>query len=101
GKASIPYGVSKVALDFATRALAIELGPNIRVNAINPGWILTDNLKRHSTPEELAKVAAATPLRRIGQPIDVAKGVVFLASTDAQFITGANLVTDGGVVYNS
>ncbi|CAG2114293.1 unnamed protein product [Medioppia subpectinata] len=101
GKASIPYGVSKVALDFATRALAIELGPKIRVNAINPGWILTENLKHHSTPAELADAAAHTPLKRIGQPIDVAKGVVFLASTDAQFITGANLVTDGGIVYNS
>ena len=41
-----------------------------------------------------------TPLRRAGEPLDVAKGIVFLASTDAQFITGANLVIDGGIVYN-
>jgi len=47
----------------------------------------------------LAKAAKVIPLRRIGQPLDVAKGVVFLASTDAQFITGANLVIDGGIVY--
>ena len=43
---------------------------------------------------------AATPLKRLGQPLDIAKGVAFLASSDASFITGANLVVDGGVVYD-
>jgi len=48
----------------------------------------------------LEKVVNTTPLRRIGEPLDIAKGIVFLSSTDAQFITGANLVIDGGQIYN-
>jgi NAD(P)-dependent dehydrogenase (short-subunit alcohol dehydrogenase family) len=49
----------------------------------------------------IEKVASLTPLKRVGEPLDVAKGIVFLSSTDAQFITGANLVIDGGQIYNS
>ncbi|CAG2164991.1 unnamed protein product [Oppiella nova] len=97
-KAQLAYGASKAAVDYATKALAVELGPNIRVNAINPGAILTEPLRKLLTPEELAAIASVTPLKRIGQPLDIAKGVAFLASTDAQFITGANLVIDGGLV---
>jgi 3-oxoacyl-[acyl-carrier protein] reductase len=48
----------------------------------------------------LEKVVNTTPLKRVGEPLDIAKGIVFLSSTDAQFITGANLVIDGGQIYN-
>jgi NAD(P)-dependent dehydrogenase (short-subunit alcohol dehydrogenase family) len=56
-------------------------------------------------PDELKKkliesFVNMTPLKRAGEPLDIAKGIVFLSSTDAQFITGANLVIDGGVIYN-
>ncbi|CAG2107951.1 unnamed protein product [Medioppia subpectinata] len=84
----LAYGASKAALEFATKSLAVH-----------PGYILTDGLKRFINPELLAKAAKLIPLKRIGQPLDVAKAVAFLASTDAQFITGANLVIDGGIVY--
>ena len=50
--------------------------------------------------EVLNQINAMTPLKRIGQPLDIAKAAVFLASNDAQFITGANLVVDGGAAYN-
>ena len=48
----------------------------------------------------LDRAITGTPLKRLGQPLDIAKGVAFLASSDAKFITGANLVIDGGIVYN-
>jgi NAD(P)-dependent dehydrogenase (short-subunit alcohol dehydrogenase family) len=56
-------------------------------------------------PDELKKkliekAVNVTPLKRAGEPLDIAKGIVFLSSTDAQFITGANLVIDGGAIYN-
>lgn len=52
-------------------------------------------------PEDFKdQIAKYVPLKRVGEPIDIAKGVVFMASTDAQFITGANVVIDGGLMYN-
>jgi len=105
----LTYQLAKSAINMMTKVLAIELGPSgIRVNTINPGFI--DTPFADSTgikiPDELKKkmfekMADITPLKRIGQPLDIAKGIVFLSSTDAQFITGANLVIDGGEIYNS
>ncbi|CAG2179007.1 unnamed protein product [Oppiella nova] len=83
--------------DMMTRVLALELGPKgIRVNSLSPG--ATQTRDKIDPLLELAK--KITPLQRLGQPLDMAKGVVFLASSDASFITGANLVVDGGLVYN-
>ncbi|CAG2174184.1 unnamed protein product [Oppiella nova] len=94
---NLAYGPAKAALDMLTRVLALELGPKgIRVNAVNPGTTQTTD-KVDPLYDLIKKI---TPLRRVGQPLDIAKGVVFLASSDASFITGANLVVDGGVVYN-
>ena len=62
----------------------------------SPGCIQTTD-----KPDPIYDIAkTVTPLKRLGQPLDIAKGVVFLASSDASFITGANLVVDGGLVYN-
>ena len=58
-------------------------------------------LKDQAYNKTLEEYAKETPLRRNGESIDIAKGVVFLSSSDASFITGANLVVDGGLVYNS
>ncbi|CAG2169625.1 unnamed protein product [Oppiella nova] len=89
----LAYSPAKTALDMLTRVLALELGPKgIRVNTLNPGATQVD--KANSPVDKI------TPLGRIGQPLDIAKGVAFLASSDASFITGANLVVDGGLVYN-
>jgi len=105
---SIAYNMAKAALDMMTKILAIELGPSgIRVNTINPGHTETNfvNTADVKLPPEVIKafldnMVKRTPLKRAGEPLDIAKGVAFLASTDAQFITGANLVIDGGLVYN-
>ena len=66
----------------------------------SPGYIKT-NFKAAGLPDNKkhTKVVPITPLKRGGEPIDIAKGVAFLASSDASFITGANLVIDGGLVY--
>ncbi|XP_054155422.1 3-oxoacyl-[acyl-carrier-protein] reductase FabG-like [Oppia nitens] len=94
---SLAYNSAKAGLDMLARVLALELGPKgIRVNSLNPGLTKVSDF-----PDDIiAKYSKATPLRRIGEPLDIAKGVAFLASTDASFITGANLVIDGGLVYN-
>ena len=64
----------------------------------SPGYTETNS---RVLPKDMIEIIEKhTPLRRIGQPLDVAKGVVFLASSDAQFITGVELVVDGGIVYN-
>ncbi|XP_054152621.1 3-oxoacyl-[acyl-carrier-protein] reductase FabG-like [Oppia nitens] len=102
-KNNLAYIVSKAATDMMTRVLALELGPNIRVNTINPGLTQTnfhDGVIDPVIIEAFLKlVVAHTPLKRLGQPMDMAKGVVFLASDQASFITGANLVIDGGLHY--
>jgi NAD(P)-dependent dehydrogenase (short-subunit alcohol dehydrogenase family) len=90
------YGVSKAALSHLTACLAVELGPDIRVNAVAPAVVKT----RFATPlyegrEE--EVAAAYPLKRLGVPEDVAGVVAFLASDDASWLTGQTLVLDGGL----
>ncbi|XP_054153605.1 3-oxoacyl-[acyl-carrier-protein] reductase FabG-like [Oppia nitens] len=101
-KSSLPYCVSKSAIDMMTRVLALELGPNIRVNTINPGSIDTPIMSGDpKIIDQLKKmIISRTPLHRIGQPLDIAEGVVWLASRSASFITGTNLVIDGGIIYN-
>ncbi|CAG2113661.1 unnamed protein product [Medioppia subpectinata] len=100
----LAYEVAKTGVDMMTRTLALELGPRIRVNTINPGLILT-NFINHTDPDVIDKVdrevIARTPLKRPGVPLDIARAVVFLASKEASFITAANLVVDGGLVYNA
>ena len=92
------YGISKAAEAQLARNLAAELGPSgIRVNAIAPGLVKTDFAKAlWSNPQLLKSVEARAPLRRIGQPIDIAGLAVFLASKAAAFMTGQLLVADGG-----
>ncbi|CAG2116941.1 unnamed protein product, partial [Medioppia subpectinata] len=95
---SLAYPAAKAGLDMLTKILALELGPKgIRVNTINPGVI--HGRDPPSPLEVLAQKSA--PLGRVGQPLDIARAVAFLASTDAHFITGANVVVDGGLVYNA
>jgi len=93
------YSGTKGAVDSITRSLAKELGPRgIRVNAINPGMVETEGTHSAGIAEsEMRKqVEAMTPLGRIGKPQDIAGAVVFLASSDASWITGETLVISGG-----
>ncbi len=99
GSVSHPaYAAAKGALSALTRSLARALGPRrIRVNVVLPGSIVgTRLLGRDLGVAELAQLAAATPLRRLGQPQDVAAAVCFLCSDAARHVTGTELVVDGG-----
>ncbi len=93
------YGAAKAALMQLARSLACEWGKhNVRVNAIAPGLIKTDFARALWDDEELARRRIAeTPLRRLGEPGDVAGAAVLLASPAGNFITGQTLVVDGGV----
>jgi 3-oxoacyl-[acyl-carrier protein] reductase len=89
------YVVSKAGMNGLTKAMALALGPEIRVNAICPGWIRTDMME--DIDEEVhARILAETALRRWGTPEDVAASAAFLASSDAAFITGELLIVAGG-----
>jgi NAD(P)-dependent dehydrogenase (short-subunit alcohol dehydrogenase family) len=93
------YAATKGAIDSATRSLAMELGPwGIRVNAVAPGVVDTDMwAKNKAVPGVVEAIEQQTPLRRWGQPEDIAEAVVFLASDAARFITGETLSVDGGM----
>ncbi|MCM3784552.1 SDR family oxidoreductase [Neobacillus mesonae] len=94
-----PYTASKGAVEAITRAAALELGPEkIRVNSVHPGGIDTQMTRDTFTTEEAKQaVVNAVPLKRLGQPEDVANLVLFLASDDSSYITGTAQIIDGGI----
>ncbi|OXY89340.1 SDR family oxidoreductase [Streptomyces diastatochromogenes] len=89
------YGTTKAALLHLTQQLAGELAPRVRVNSVSPGLVRTEMARFVWEPGE-AEVAAGLPLGRIGEPEDVARAVVWLVSDAAEWITGADLLVDGG-----
>lgn len=91
------YNVTKAALIHLTRSLAKELAPGVRVNAICPGLVKTD-MARALWESNEDSVAAHVPLRRLGEPSDIAEAAVFLASDRASWITGTTMVVDGGML---
>lgn len=92
------YAASKAALAMATRAAALELGGyGVRVNLVAPGLIDRPGLAT-DWPEGVRRWQAAAPLRRLGEPADVADACLFLASPAARWITGTTLTVDGGVL---
>lgn len=92
------YSAAKGGVITFSKALAKELAPsNIRVNCVSPGVIQTDMLNCFSA-QELQALAQETPLLRLGKPQDVSHAVQFLCSENASFITGNNLIVDGGFV---
>jgi ketoreductase RED2 len=93
GGSSIPYAVSKAALNHLTKLLARVLGPEIRVNAVAPGWIQTPWTA--GLPEIDARISAQAPLKRAGKPQDVAEVVMGLVR--ARYATGQVVVVDGGL----
>ena len=97
---AVVYTATKGAIDVMSRVLAAELGPKgIRVNVLAPGSTRTDmnSEKSGKTKEEERQEIAATALRRIGEPEDIADAAAFLASDDARWVTGAWLDASGGI----
>lgn len=90
------YDLTKSALIHMTEQLGAELGPKVRVNAICPGLIKTDFARMLWEGERGDEVAQAYPLKRLGEPEDVAAAALFLASDAGSWITGQRLVLDGG-----
>ena len=94
----VDYCASKGGINQFTQVTAVELGPEkIRVNCVAPGAIEIERTKEESD-DYAGTWGPLTPMRRIGEPADVAKAVVFLASDDAEFITGQTLYVDGGLL---
>jgi NAD(P)-dependent dehydrogenase (short-subunit alcohol dehydrogenase family) len=97
---TLAYSASKGGVVALTHALAVSLGREVRVNCISPGWIAVDAWKkpgRRSAPELTRADHAQHPAGRVGKPEDIAELALFLVGHDSGFITGANVVCDGGM----
>jgi 3-oxoacyl-[acyl-carrier protein] reductase len=96
------YNASKAGVIGLVRGLAVEVGPDgVRVNAVVPGLIRTAqslSVEHSLGPEGLERAKAAIPLGRIGEPEDIADGILFLASDAARYVTGQTLAIDGGLL---
>src|SRR5262249_22705771 len=94
------YNATKAAVIHLTRQFAIELAPKVRVNAIAPGVVRTQ-LARALWERYEPQLAERLPLRRIGEPEDIADAAVFLAGDASRWMTGQTLVVDGGATVRS
>jgi 3-oxoacyl-[acyl-carrier protein] reductase len=93
----ISYSMSKTAINGMTRSLAIELAPfNILVNAVAPGYVLTDLTRHNNSEAELQKIGETIPLQRLADPAEIAKVVAFLCSDKNTYLTGQTIIVDGG-----
>jgi NAD(P)-dependent dehydrogenase (short-subunit alcohol dehydrogenase family) len=97
-----PYSASKAAVAALTASAALEYGPSIRVNSVSPGMIRTAMTAPwfQYMPDQEERFVKGTPVGRVGEPEDVADVVVFLCSDLARFVTGQNIVVDGGLTLH-
>jgi meso-butanediol dehydrogenase/(S,S)-butanediol dehydrogenase/diacetyl reductase len=97
-----PYAASKAAVAALTASAALEYGPDIRVNAVSPGMIRTKMTKPwfEIFPDQEGRFQRDTPAGRIGDPEDIADVVIFLCSNLSRFVTGQNIVVDGGLTLH-
>lgn len=94
--ALFPYNAVKAGINGMTRAMALDFGPEIRVNTINPGWVAVDRTTADMSADERRQLESIHPVGRIGQPTDIANTAAFLASDETGFITGTSILVDGG-----
>ena len=98
--ASGAYNMSKAAINHLARTMAAELaGQRINVNVINPGWIDTPGERKYFSEEEIIEGGRRLPWGRLGVPEDIGKAAAYLASDDADYVTGTILRVDGGFVH--
>jgi 7-alpha-hydroxysteroid dehydrogenase len=98
GRGYLAYGTAKAALSHYTRLAARDLAPRIRVNAIAVGAVATSALEVVMTDDRMrTDLEASTPLRRVGEPDDIAATVLFLASEAGSYLTGKVVEVDGGL----
>jgi meso-butanediol dehydrogenase/(S,S)-butanediol dehydrogenase/diacetyl reductase len=100
------YNASKAFVESLTRSIAVDHGPAVRCNAVSPGWIMTGMAEsafaKATRPEAaVADALARHPAGRFGRPEDVADAVAWLASDEAQFVTGTCFTIDGGLTAGS
>jgi 3-oxoacyl-[acyl-carrier protein] reductase len=91
------YTMSKSAVNGMTRSLAVELAPyNVLINAVAPGYVLTDLTRQNNSEAELEKISKAIPVRRLASPKEIANVVAFLCSDQNTYLTGQTIIVDGG-----
>jgi meso-butanediol dehydrogenase/(S,S)-butanediol dehydrogenase/diacetyl reductase len=95
-KNSALYGTSKGAVVNMTRAFAHDLAPDIRVNAVCPGAVMTDMVTGGGEPGDLTDLESFSPMNRIANPMEIGEAICFLADPKQRFMTGALLAIDGG-----
>lgn len=97
----ISYATSKSALSGLTKTLAVEYGKyNILVNAVLPGYVLTEMTEKNLTNSDIEKIVERIPLKRLAQPEEIAQLVLFLCSDRNSYVTGQLIVADGGFIVN-
>ncbi|MGE0606602.1 MAG: SDR family NAD(P)-dependent oxidoreductase [Pirellulales bacterium] len=95
---SMAYNMSKAAIDQMARTAAIELAEHrIRVNLIHPGWIDTPGERKFTSDEQIEQAGAKLPWKRLGQPDEIGRGVVFLCDPRSDYMTGSAMLIDGGI----
>ncbi len=95
---AMAYNMSKAAIDHMARTAAIELVQHkIRVNIVHPGWIDTPGERKFFTEEQMSVGGSRLPWGRLGRPDEIAKGIAFILSDDAEYMTGSTVAIDGGV----
>ena len=95
---SMAYNMAKAAVDQMARTAATELcGHRIRVNIVHPGWIDTPGERKFFAEEKLQRLGSELPWGRLGQPAEIARGVLFLCDPASDYITGTTLQIDGGI----
>ncbi len=95
---AMAYNMAKAAIDHMARTSAIELAPHrVRVNIIHPGWIDTPGERKFFSEDQIQMGGKKLPWGRLGNPEEIAKGIAFLLSDDADYMTGGTMTMDGGV----
>lgn len=95
---AMAYNMAKAAVDQMARTAATELFPHrIRVNIVHPGWVDTPGERKFYTEETIERLGKLLPWRRLARPEEIARGVLFLASAESDYVTGSTLTIDGGI----